>query len=97
MPNIEMKIDREAFRRAAVDPSLCDVRQQLVRFTSKTFAATGELLHVGGHLLGSDRVTGQSPFGHGNGQHIYAINEEMAKRYAEWKTVDLLVNLPPPP
>jgi len=236
--DIEMKIDREAFRRAAVDPSLCDVRQQLARFTSKTFAATGELLHVGGHLLGSDRVTGQSPFGHGNdetvavslllrigselvsasadlfldgrhyaaaallrqlveieylarafetkdqegqrwlrstrsdrqqfftpaklraaagdrfrskdygyhcelgghpvpdaslllrddtvvsqlllsdllghtgriwdhiaswarsnsyGQHIYAINEEMAKRYAEWKTVDLLVNLPPPP
>jgi hypothetical protein len=56
-------IDREAFRAAANDATLRDVREQLARFTSKTFAEREELLHVGGHLLGSDRAEGRSPFG----------------------------------
>jgi len=68
--DIETTVDREAFRRAAVDPGLCDVRQQLARLTSKTFATAGDLFYVGGHLLGSDRVTGESPFDHGSDETV---------------------------
>ncbi len=35
--------------------------------------------------------------GNSYGQELHAFNEEMARRYAEWKAADLLVKLPPPP
>ncbi|HEV8325530.1 MAG TPA: hypothetical protein VG389_28235 [Myxococcota bacterium] len=67
---VSSRIDREAFRNAAADQTLSEVRNQLARFTSATFAATGELLHVGGHVFGSDRVEGRSPFGHGSDETV---------------------------
>jgi len=62
--------DRDFMRRAATDSKLIDVRQDLARFTSKTFANTGDLLHACGHLVGSDRVEGRSPFGHGSDETV---------------------------
>jgi len=64
------RIDREAFRIAAVDSKLGEVRKQLARLTSTTFAATGELLQGGGHLLGSDRAEGRSSSGHGSDETV---------------------------
>lgn len=57
-------VDREAKRASATDGMLIGVRQDVARFTSKAFATTGQMLHVLGHLIGSDRVEGRSPFGH---------------------------------
>lgn len=62
--------EREAYREAAVDANVRAVREQLAHFTAKTFAAAGQLFHVGGHLLGPDRVAGQSPFGHGSDETV---------------------------
>src|SRR5258708_5184614 len=64
------RIDREPFRSAAIDPKLTEIRNQLARFTSATFATTGQLLHVGGHIIGSDRIEGRSPFGHGSDETV---------------------------
>ena len=63
-------VDRETLRKAAADANLSELRKQLAHFTSKAFATTGELLHVGGHLLGSDRAEGRSPFGHGSDETV---------------------------
>ena len=66
----ESTIDYDVFRDAAVDARLMDIREQLARFTSTTFAATGDLLHVSGHIIGSDRINQQSPFGHGSDETV---------------------------
>ena len=60
------KIDADAARRACADPKLREIRHALARFTAETFMRAGELLYVGGHILGPDRVEGRSPFGHGS-------------------------------
>ena len=57
-------------RVAATDEITIDVRQDLARFTSRAFAKAGELLHVVGHIIGSDRVEGRSPFGHGSDEAV---------------------------
>jgi len=62
--------DREAVREAAADAELCRVRHELAQFTAKMFATTGELLHVAGHIIGSDRTAGRSPFGHGSDETV---------------------------
>ena len=63
-------VDREAMRTAAADSKLSSIREELAGFTSETFATVGELLHVGGHIIGEDRLEGRSPFGHGNDETV---------------------------
>jgi hypothetical protein len=62
----ESAVDRDVMRRIATDCKLIEVRRDLAQFTSATFAQAGELLHAFGHIVGSDRVEGRSPFGHGS-------------------------------
>lgn len=57
---------REAIRAAALAPDIIAVRMNLARFTGDTFRDVGTMLHVFGHLLGPDRKSGASPFGHGD-------------------------------
>lgn len=54
-----------SIREAALDPEIMKVRAELAAFTGATFNATGTQLQVFGHLLGPDRKSGASPFGHG--------------------------------
>jgi hypothetical protein len=63
-------VDRDLMRGAATDDKVVEVRQNLARFTSETFAETGDLLHAFGHVVGSDRIEGRSPFGHGSDETI---------------------------
>lgn len=63
-------VDLEAMRTAAADSRLSSIREQLAGFTSETFATVGKLLHVGGHIIGKDRLDGRSPFGHGNDETV---------------------------
>lgn len=55
-----------AIRAAALDPKAIEMRAALAKFTANTFQQVGTKLHVFGHLLGPDRKTGASPFGHGD-------------------------------
>jgi hypothetical protein len=55
-----------AIRDAALDPAIIKGRQELAAFTGSTFNTVGIELQVFGHLLGPDRKSGASPFGHGN-------------------------------
>jgi hypothetical protein len=57
---------RESIRAAAVDPSVIAVRMDLARFSADTLKDIGTELYVFGHLLGPDRQSGASPFGHGD-------------------------------
>ena len=57
---------RDSIRAAAVQGSTVELRMSLASFTAKTFRDVGEELHAFGHLLGPDRKSGASPFGHGN-------------------------------
>jgi hypothetical protein len=63
-------INWDTFRAAAKDSNLIELRRQLTDFTVTIFAATGDILHVGGHVVGSDRVNGRSPFGHGSDETV---------------------------
>lgn len=58
--------DKSAICRAALDPSVMAVRMELARFTADTFLDVGRKLNVFGHMLGTDRRQGLSPFGHGD-------------------------------
>lgn len=51
---------------AAVDPIAIAARMDFARYTSDTFKDVGTKLHVWGHMLGTDRCNGLSPFGHGD-------------------------------
>ncbi len=57
-------------RAAATDGTLVGLRESLARFTSEAFAKAGQLLHVFGHIVGSDRVERSSPFGHGSDETV---------------------------
>ena len=59
-------MDREVTRKIAVEDDQISLRMDLARFTSRIFQETGKELHVAGHLLGTDRRDGVSPFGHGD-------------------------------
>ena len=56
----------EAIRRAALDPASIAARMDLSKFTAETFQDVGTKLNLFGHLLGPDRKSGASPFGHGD-------------------------------
>jgi hypothetical protein len=57
---------REAMKAAAVDPIAIAARMDFARYTADTFQDVGTKLHVWGHMLGTDRRDGLSPFGHGD-------------------------------
>lgn len=53
-------------RGAALDPVGINARMTFAKFTAETFRDVGTKLHVWGHMLGTDRRNGLSPFGHGD-------------------------------
>ena len=55
-----------AIREAALDPEVIEARLGLAAFTGATFNTAGTELQVFGHLMGPDRKSGASPFGHGD-------------------------------
>lgn len=59
-------LHRDAIRQAAVDPVGIAARMDFAKFTAETFKDLGEKLFVCGHILGTDRRDGVSPFGHGD-------------------------------
>lgn len=73
MPDRQDGDDRtreDSIRAAANDDELVQVRHDLAKFTAKAFEEAGTLLHVGGHVIGSDRVNNESAFGHGNDETV---------------------------
>jgi hypothetical protein len=63
-------VDWNSQRAAAKDPNLVELRRQLTDLTVVTFTTAGDILHVGGHIIGSDRLEGRSPFGHGSDETV---------------------------
>jgi len=61
---------KEAIRAAAIDPDIIELRMSVARFTAETFLSVGTTLHAFGHLLGPDRKSGASPFGHGDDRAV---------------------------
>ncbi len=59
-------MDREQVRKSALDVDQIALRMNLARFTEQIFRGAGKELHVAGHLLGTGRRDGISPFGHGD-------------------------------
>lgn len=57
---------RALLTRAEEDTASAQRREALCRSLATAFRETGELLWVGGNLLGPDRVTKTSPFGFGH-------------------------------
>lgn len=64
--NNSADVHRESIRAAALDPQVIELRMRLAAFTAQTFLEVGTKLHAFGHLLGPDRKSGASPFGHGD-------------------------------
>jgi hypothetical protein len=65
-----IELTREAISAAATDPSQVEIRVELARFVSKQFDHVGTALHLVGHIIGPDRTTGASPFGHGSDEVV---------------------------
>jgi hypothetical protein len=55
---------------AANDKKLRKQRGELAHFSSEIFLSVGNELHVLGHVVGSDRIDGASPFGHGSDETV---------------------------
>ena len=58
--------DRETIKAAALDPISVAARMDFAHYTAEIFKDVGTKLHVWGHMLGTDRRNGLSPFGHGD-------------------------------
>lgn len=65
-----IKPTREAMTASADDKEVSACRYELAMFSAKELEAAGAELHVVGHLLGTDRVEGSSPFGHGDDETV---------------------------
>jgi hypothetical protein len=63
-------LTKEAIDAAANDEHLKACRYQLATVASDKFAGAGTELHFLGHIIGSDRVEGHSPFGHGSDETV---------------------------
>ena len=61
---------KEFIRTAALDVDLIELRRECAQLTAKVFGISGEALHVGGHIIGSDRSYEESPFGHGSDETV---------------------------
>lgn len=57
-------------RKGAADQAQTAARKELAKFTAQTFTQVGDELHAVGHIIGGDRVSGASPFGHGNDEMV---------------------------
>jgi hypothetical protein len=68
--NRRIETTREAISGAATDPAQMAARVELAKFTSQRFDEVGTLLHVSGHIVGPDRKSGASPFGHGSDETV---------------------------
>ncbi len=62
----QIELSREEMRLAAVDPLSIAERLEFAAYTATSFKGLGEKLFVCGHILGTDRREGVSPFGHGD-------------------------------
>jgi hypothetical protein len=60
----------EFFRRATEDLRLAKRRRALARFSTNIFSGAGNELHLLGHIIGTDRVSGASPLGHGTDETV---------------------------
>jgi hypothetical protein len=60
----------DSVRLAAKDKTLKIQRGRLARFSAKVFSRVGTELHLLGHIVGSDRTSGVSPFGHGSDEAV---------------------------
>jgi hypothetical protein len=69
-PNRRIEITREAMRSAANDPDQIKARIALAKFTAQAFDRIGTLLHLSGHIVGLDRKSEASPFGHGSDETV---------------------------
>ena len=69
-PNPTPMTVAEVIRRASGDPQLADLRTALGRLVGEVFANIGRELHVAGHIIGSDRLAGRSPWGHGSDEVV---------------------------
>jgi len=63
-------ISWEAIEAAAVDAVAKAARCELAAFRAALFLDVGTELHVLGHFIGSERVSGDSPFGQGNDETV---------------------------
>lgn len=60
----------DIIRRAGKDPRLVECRANLARFAASVFATVGRELRAVGHIIGPDRVTAASPWGHGSDETV---------------------------
>lgn len=60
----------QAISAVANEPTLIALRVALARFSSDQFHQVGAELYLSGHIIGSDRTTGASPFGHGSDEVV---------------------------
>lgn len=65
-----LEITREAIEAAATDPAQISARVALANFTAQLFDKVGAVLHQSGHIVGTDRKSGASPFGHGSDETV---------------------------
>ena len=56
----------QAIRDGAMAPTIIATRISLAQFTADVFRDVGTKLHLFGYLIGQDRKSGASPFGHGD-------------------------------
>jgi hypothetical protein len=61
-----MTTDRERICRAALAVDQIAARRELAQYSAIVFRDAGEELNLVGHMLGADRRSGSSPFGHGD-------------------------------
>lgn len=60
----------DAIKSVAMRPDLISLRVSLANFTANHFQQVGSLLHLEGHIIGSDRASKKSPFGHGSDEVV---------------------------
>jgi len=65
-----IEITREAIEAAATDPTQISARVALAKFTAQLFDKVGTVLDLSGHIVGPDRKSGASPFGHGSDETV---------------------------
>lgn len=65
-----ISLSSEAISQAANDAAQKAGRVELARFVSQRWSEIGALLHLSGHIIGSDRNNDASPFGHGSDETV---------------------------
>ncbi len=54
----------------ATDPEIAKIRLETATFAAKTFSEVGNYILASGHMFGTDRKDGRSPFGHGSDEAV---------------------------